>query len=169
MKSVVVTSVGDGVTCSQWEVAFRSGLLRWTEEDRFDRAALTIEFRQIEGDVAVFDGAWRCTATETGARIRFSARLDMGIPSLADALEPIAARTLVENTVAIVDGLLGEAHLVDSVIAAVEPHPQGQWHEPAQSRARGPGRVPPRARQVPLRDPARGPGEAREWRPGDLP
>ena len=125
VKSVVVTSVGDGVTCSQWEVAFRSGLLRWTEEDRFDHAALTIDFRQTEGDIAVFDGAWRCTATETGARISFSARLDMGIPSLADALEPIAARTLVENTVAIVGGLLGETHLVETVVAAVVPHTAG--------------------------------------------
>jgi ribosome-associated toxin RatA of RatAB toxin-antitoxin module len=121
VKSVVVTSVADDVTRSQWEVAFRAGLLRWTEEDRFDRVALTIDFRQTEGDVALFDGSWRCTDAGTGARIVFSARLDMGIPSLADALEPIAARTLVENTVAIVGGLLGEAHLVDSVVAAVEP------------------------------------------------
>jgi ribosome-associated toxin RatA of RatAB toxin-antitoxin module len=125
VKSVVVTSVGDNVTRSQWEVAFRSGLLRWTEEDRFDRTALTIDFRQTEGDVAVFDGSWLCTATDTGARISFSARLDMGIPSLADALEPIAVRTLVENTVAIVGGLVGEAHLVDSVVAAVEPQSAG--------------------------------------------
>jgi len=125
VKSVVVTSVGDDVTRSQWEVAFRAGLLRWTEEDRFDRATLTIDFRQTEGDVALFDGTWRCMATASGARIAFSARLDMGIPSLADALEPIAARTLIENTVAIVGGLVGEAHLVDSVVAAVEPQPAG--------------------------------------------
>jgi ribosome-associated toxin RatA of RatAB toxin-antitoxin module len=121
VKSVVVTSIGDDVTRSQWEVAFRSGLLRWTEEDRFDRAALRIDFHQTEGDVAVFDGSWRCAATDAGARISFSARLDMGIPSLADALEPIAARTLVENTVAIVGGLVGETVLVDSRVAAVDP------------------------------------------------
>ena len=66
-----------------------------------------IDFRQIEGDVAVFDGSWTCTDTADGTRITFAARLDMGIPSLADALEPIAVRTLVDNTVAIVSGLLG--------------------------------------------------------------
>ena len=60
-----------------------------------------------------------------GRRISFTARLDMGIPSLADALEPIAARTLVENTVAILGGLLGQTQLVDTVIAAVEPHTAG--------------------------------------------
>jgi hypothetical protein len=40
-------------------------------------------------------------------------------------LEPIAARTLVENTVAILGGLLGQTQLVDTVIAAVEPHIAG--------------------------------------------
>ena len=118
VRSVVVTSIGDDVTRSRWEVAFRAGLLRWTEEDRFDRAALRIDFQQTEGDVAVFDGSWRCSATDTGARISFGARLDMGIPSLADALEPIAARALIDNTVSIVDGLMGGAQLVSSDIAA---------------------------------------------------
>jgi hypothetical protein len=37
----------------------------------------------------------------------------MGIPSLADALEPIAVRTLVDNTVSIVRGLVGRAELVE--------------------------------------------------------
>ncbi len=49
----------------------------------------------------------------------------MGIPSLADALEPIAARTLVENTVGIVGGLVGEATLVTSTVSAVAPETAG--------------------------------------------
>jgi hypothetical protein len=36
----------------------------------------------------------------------------MGIPSLADALEPIAVRALIENTVSIVTGLVGAVELV---------------------------------------------------------
>ena len=83
----------EDVTVSQWEVNFRAGILRWREEDRFDRAALSIAFRQLEGDVAIFDGVWRCTDAPDGCEVTFDARLDMGIPSLADALEPIA----VEN------------------------------------------------------------------------
>jgi len=38
----------------------------------------------------------------------------MGIPSLADALEPIAVRTMSDNIVAIVRGLVGQAELVAS-------------------------------------------------------
>jgi hypothetical protein len=51
-----------------------------------------------------------------GSEVLFSARLDMGIPSLADALEPIAARTLIDNIVSIVRGLVGPAELAESAI-----------------------------------------------------
>ena len=52
-----------------------------------------------------------------GSEIVFSARLDMGIPSLADALEPIAVRTLIDNIASIVRGLVGSAELVASDVA----------------------------------------------------
>ena len=92
-------------------------MLRWVEQDHFDPAGRTLGFTQLEGDVAVFDGAWQCDAAEGGTSVRFDARLDMGIPSLADALEPIAARTLVENTTSIVTSLFGAgATLVSSEV-----------------------------------------------------
>ena len=117
VRSVAVTQVSDNVTVSHWEVTFRAGLLRWTEQDTFDPGALSITFRQLEGDAAVFDGSWQCLDAATGSEIVFSARLDMGIPSLADALEPIAVRTLTGNIVSIVRGLTGSARLVASDVA----------------------------------------------------
>ena len=118
VRSVAITEVSDNVTVSRWEVTFRAGLLRWTEEDTFDPDALSITFRQLDGDIAVFDGSWRCFDAAQGSEIVFAARLDMGIPSLADALEPIAVRTMTDNIVAIVRGLVGRAELVASVNAA---------------------------------------------------
>ena len=114
VRNVAVTEVSDDLTVSQWEVSFRAGLLRWTEEDTFDPGALSITFRQLEGDIAVFDGSWECLDAAQGCEIVFSARLDMGIPSLADALEPIAVRALIDNVVSIVRGLFGSAELVAS-------------------------------------------------------
>src|SRR5690349_21696068 len=99
VQSVVVTEVSENHAVSRWEVTFRAGLMRWTEEDTFDPAALSITFRQLEGDAAVFDGSWQCIDVASGSETMFSARLDMGIPSLADALEPIAVRTLIDNIV----------------------------------------------------------------------
>ena len=118
VRSVAVTEVSENRTVSRWEVTFRAGLLRWTEEDTFDPAALTITFRQLEGDAAVFDGSWECVEGGQDSEIVFAARLDMGIPSLADALEPIAVRTMTDNIVAIVRGLVGRAELVASDNAA---------------------------------------------------
>ena len=117
VQSVAVTEVSENHTVSRWEVTFRAGLLRWTEEDTFDPGALSITFRQLEGDAAVFDGSWQCADAAPGSDIVFAARLDMGIPSLADALEPIAARTLTGNIVSIVRGLVGTAELTASDVA----------------------------------------------------
>jgi uncharacterized membrane protein len=119
VRSVTVTEVDDVTTVSSWEVTFRAGILRWTEEDRFDRAAHTITFSQIEGDIPVFDGSWRCADAPGGSDVFFSARLDMGIPSLADALEPIAVRALIDNTVSIVTGLVGAVELVDTEVGVL--------------------------------------------------
>ena len=117
VRSVVVKQVSENRTESDWEVTFRAGLLRWTEEDTFDPGALNITFRQLEGDAAVFDGSWQCLDAGPDSEIVFAARLDMGIPSLADALEPIAVRTLIDNIVSIVRGLVGRAELVASDVA----------------------------------------------------
>jgi ribosome-associated toxin RatA of RatAB toxin-antitoxin module len=117
VRSVAVTGVSENLTVSRWEVTFRAGLLRWTEEDTFDPAALSITFRQLEGDIALFDGSWECADANQGSEITFCARLDMGIPSLADALEPIAVRTLTDNIVSIVRGLVGSAELIASDVA----------------------------------------------------
>ena len=117
VQNVAVTDVSENRTVSSWEVTFRAGLLRWTEEDTFDPAALSITFHQLEGDAAVFDGSWECVDAAQGSEIVFAARLDMGIPSLADALEPIAARTLIDNIVSIVSGLTGSAELITSDVA----------------------------------------------------
>src|SRR6516164_2212026 len=116
VQKVTVTEVSEYRTVSQWEVTFRAGLLRWTEEDTLDPGALTITFHQLEGDIAVFDGSWQCVDAAQGSEVLFCATLDMGIPSLADALEPIAARTLIANIVSIVRGLVGGAELADADI-----------------------------------------------------
>jgi len=114
VQDVAIIERSGNHTVSRWEVTFRAGLLRWTEEDTFDPGALTITFRQLEGDVAVFDGSWQCVDAAQGSEVLFSADLDLGIPGLADALEPIAARTLIANIISIVRGLVGSAELVAS-------------------------------------------------------
>src|SRR5262249_24996164 len=73
-RSVPGRGEGTAATVSQWEVAFRRGLLRRVEEDTFDAEGYRIDFRQLEGDLAVFDGSWSCAEVEEGTAITFKAR-----------------------------------------------------------------------------------------------
>jgi ribosome-associated toxin RatA of RatAB toxin-antitoxin module len=119
VKSVRVTAAGNGTTTSRWEVLFRTGILRWTEEDRFDADARTIHFRQTEGDIDYFSGTWVVREDTNGnSVVQFSADFDLGIPTLASILEPIAERALRDNIQQIGAGLLRAASTADRAAAA---------------------------------------------------
>ena len=80
--------------------------------------------REVSSEVLVdvFEGSWEVQPADGGAYVRFAARVDMGIPTLADVLEPIASRTLLDNTLAIIHGMFGPAvQLVDRADDAAVP------------------------------------------------
>jgi len=106
VREVVVRSAAGGVE-SDWEVNFRSGVLAWTERDTADPAARRIDFEQLDGDFVHFTGTWAVEPSGDGAVVRFTASFDLGMPSLAPMIDPIAERTLVDNVRAILGGLLG--------------------------------------------------------------
>ncbi len=107
VREVQVWTDAAGDLISSWEVNFRNGILRWTERDVIDEPGLHIDFVQIEGDVAEFTGRWSCRVAPDGTAVRFEALVDLGIASLADVLDPVAARTLAETISAILVGLYG--------------------------------------------------------------
>lgn len=89
---------GDGGTViSNWRVRFRSGTLKWEEEDRVDRENRWVGFEQTSGDLDLFVGEWKVGESSDGPRIAFGAEFDLGIPSLASMLDPVAVRTLRNN------------------------------------------------------------------------
>ena len=107
VREVVVTPVPDGALESAWEVNFRSGVLAWTERDTVDPGARRIDFEQVDGDFVLFTGTWAVEPDGGGSVVRFTASFDLGMPSLAPMIDPIAVRTLVDNVQAILSGLLG--------------------------------------------------------------
>jgi len=112
----------DGQLVSEWTVRFRRGLLRWTERDRLDAVNRTIDFEQLSGDFASFSGSWRVEPADGGSEVTFEAQFDLGIPTLAELLDPVASSTLCANIVIILRGLLGEVVPVESgTLAGVRP------------------------------------------------
>jgi len=117
VRSVKILEEDEKRTLSEWEVNFNRGIMRWTEEDRFDRDAKTIHFDQTEGEPDHFSGDWVVTSADGGSIVRFTADLDLGIPGLNDMLEPIAEQALRSNMRSILGGLFQ---------VAVELEPVGQ-------------------------------------------
>ncbi|MEZ4737569.1 MAG: SRPBCC family protein [Caldilineaceae bacterium] len=111
VRAVTLLEARPGYTLSSWEANFRQGILQWVEEDSFDQTNHTIHFNQTEGDVDYFAGDWRVISQEAEDRcqIHFAAAIDLGIPTMADILEPIAERALRENIRSIIAGLFPNA------------------------------------------------------------
>ena len=107
VREVVVTPLDGGAVESAWEVNFRTGVLAWTERDVVDPAGRRIDFEQLDGDFVLFTGTWAVEPDGDGATVRFTASFDLGMPSLAPMIDPIAVRALVDNVRAILTGLLG--------------------------------------------------------------
>ena len=107
VREVKVTPRDDDTVESEWSVNFRNGVLRWTELDRFDPASRTISFDQTTGDFEQFTGTWQVEQQASTVAVRFASEFDLGMPSLAAMVDPIAEDALVENLKLIIRGLLG--------------------------------------------------------------
>lgn len=119
VREIRIDSDEGGSNTSTWSVNFRGGVLRWREVDHIDPLRRRIDYEQIEGDFEQFDGTWEVAPSGTGARVTFTAAFDLGMPSLAAMLEPVAKRALRENIEAILKGLLGtELELLSRTEAA---------------------------------------------------
>ncbi|MEV7013779.1 SRPBCC family protein [Streptosporangium sp. NPDC051022] len=91
---------------SRWAVLLKGSELEWVERDTVDHERRRIEFEQIEGDLAYFDGYWQVTDDGAGqTTIELHVEFDIGIPLMADMLNPVAARALEENSKAILNRL----------------------------------------------------------------
>lgn len=120
-KVVVNDPDPDGSVVSEWLVHFRKGLLNWTERDYFFPEQREIRFSQISGDFDVFEGQWHVDPAESGCQVRFDASFDLGIPTLAELLDPVAEAALRSNIVRILGGLLGAGDSLTDISSPTEP------------------------------------------------
>ena len=93
---------------SAWEVNFRHGILKWSEQDEIDYAGRLLTFTQSEGDLEHFSGSWSVEEDRAGCLVRFVASFDLGMPTLAQMLDPIAESALRENVADIIRGLIDQ-------------------------------------------------------------
>lgn len=104
IHEVRVEQGSGGELISHWSVRFRNGTAEWSEVDTVDRAACETHFEQTAGDFEHFSGYWRATWDGTGTTVLFEAKFDMGMPSLAELVNPVAERALRDNISQLIDG-----------------------------------------------------------------
>lgn len=119
VESVLVRRVAADSAVSDWSLPVRRGLLRWTEKDTFDARRRTITFVQVTGDFAVFHGVWKMRDVAEHPVISFEATFDLGIPSLAERLDPLVGEALCEAVRRILTGLLGQVEELESTSPVV--------------------------------------------------
>jgi ribosome-associated toxin RatA of RatAB toxin-antitoxin module len=84
---------------SGWSVLLKGSILEWEEVERIDPDRMVMEFHQVSGDMETFDGAWRVTALDRNrANVKLNISFEIGIPLLADMLNPVAERSLRANS-----------------------------------------------------------------------
>jgi ribosome-associated toxin RatA of RatAB toxin-antitoxin module len=99
VQSVTITTgAGTRNRTADWSVLLRGSVLRWSEREELDDEQQVITFEQVDGDLALFSGYWRVTpdASERST-VTLHVDFEIGIPLLADMLNPVAATALDEN------------------------------------------------------------------------
>jgi ribosome-associated toxin RatA of RatAB toxin-antitoxin module len=94
VQEVSMSVAEDGAITSIWEVSLRGSIMQWTEIDEFDEERLRYGFRQISGDLARLEGFWQAFDQAGGVLVELSLDFDLGMPSLAKMLNPIAAKEI---------------------------------------------------------------------------
>ncbi|MBW8792506.1 MAG: SRPBCC family protein [Streptomyces sp.] len=106
VQATEVTETRPSATgASSWELLFRSGLLQWSETERFLKDDLRIEFEQTDGDFETFHGHWTLSPDGADTVLHFECDFDFGIESLEGILDPIAERVIKETVAWAVVGL----------------------------------------------------------------
>jgi ribosome-associated toxin RatA of RatAB toxin-antitoxin module len=94
VRGIETTPENDQVRRTRWQVMLDDSELEWLEEDVLDPIGRRIDFRILEGDLVRMEGSWTVTAAGVGSVVDFQVDFDLGIPLLADLLNPIAEQSL---------------------------------------------------------------------------
>lgn len=93
-----------------WSVNLKGSILEWEVDERLDHDAHVMRSRQRTGDMEIYEAEWIVTEIEPGVtRARLEITFEIGIPLLADMLNPVAVRSLRENSTDMLRGIEREA------------------------------------------------------------
>ncbi|MCQ4042595.1 type II toxin-antitoxin system RatA family toxin [Streptantibioticus rubrisoli] len=102
----IVDQDGPDRRSTAWSVHLKGSVLEWVEAETLDHAAHRFDFHQLSGDLAYFVGHWAVRPGPAGGSVvSLHVEFDIGIPLLADMLNPVATAALQDNARQMLDAL----------------------------------------------------------------
>ncbi len=109
VDTVVVLERHPDRVITRWKTLVEDAPIEWTEEDRFDDAALRIDYALLEGDLDTFEGAWTFVERDGVTRVVLGVEYDFGVPTLAELIGPTLEKKVRENSAMMLAALKREA------------------------------------------------------------
>ncbi|HEX5608550.1 MAG TPA: SRPBCC family protein [Solirubrobacterales bacterium] len=99
-------AIGPAERRTAWSIVVKGSILEWEDMETIDHEAMVVSFHQLSGDLSEFDGRWEVTRRGPGlSTARFAVDFEIGIPLLAEMLNPMATRSLRENCTEMLKGV----------------------------------------------------------------
>jgi len=109
VESVTVVERRPDAVLTRWKTLIEDAPIEWLEEDRFDDAALRIDYKLLEGDLDTFEGAWTFVPDAGGTLVALDVTYDFGVPTLAELIGPTLEKKVRENAEMMLAALKAEA------------------------------------------------------------
>jgi len=109
VETVTVLERHPDYIVTRWKTLVEDAPIEWTEEDRFDDAAIRIDYKLIEGDLDKFEGAWTFEEHDGKTHVKLGVEYDFGVPTLAELIGPTLAKKVRENSDMMLAALKREA------------------------------------------------------------
>jgi coenzyme Q-binding protein COQ10 len=109
VETVTILERKPASVVSRWKTLVEEAPIEWTEEDRFDDAALRIDYQLIEGDLDKFEGAWTFQHLDGLTHVVLGVEYDFGVPTLAELIGPTLEKKVRENSEMMLAALKREA------------------------------------------------------------
>jgi ribosome-associated toxin RatA of RatAB toxin-antitoxin module len=99
VRAVEVQERGANYRLTAWELDCEGFIMRWIEREEIDHQRYRIDYRQLRGDLAEWQGYWQLEPlTGETCRVILSVQFDIGIPMLSDMLDPVAERAIRDSS-----------------------------------------------------------------------
>ena len=108
--AVEVTERGEAHRVAAWEIELKGCVMRWVEHEDIDPERYRIDYRQLDGDLAEFEGYWQLGPLgESETTVTLTVSFDVGTPMLREMLNPVAERAIRENSASMLRSLAAHA------------------------------------------------------------